>query len=310
METGSFSIGCRAVATEDVDTEKMIVEGVLSSEAIDWHGTVFNADATMRALEQYPGSISVMHSTGLLPVGKLIAKERSGNKVRIDVQLSDTELGRDTWQLIKDDVLKGFSIQFARGKSEKNEEGTPVIKEYDMLDITIHPNPSNPEAIIDGMRSKGLFDRFLVWLKGEGNNSGEEPLKTKETKMPDDGSGDRAKTLEIERDKFKDEAEGYRSKFEETDTKLKVLEKEKYEEGLRSIGKFDPAEIETLSKHQAYLEEHTDLSDFIRSMVEARPDTASTKVKTDTTPGEVAFDPEDEKAAVNKGVEAVVEEVK
>lgn len=310
MESGVYNVGCRAVLMDEIDTEEMILEGVLSSESIDWHGTIFSAEATQRALDKYGGSVSAMHPRdgGVLPVGKIVKREYTNDgKARIEVKLSKTDRAYETWQLAKDNVLQGFSIQFARAKSEINEEGTPVITDYDIIDVTIHTNPSNPDAVIDGLRSKGLFDKFLVWLKGERNNSGEEPLKQVEGKVSDNGSGDRAIALEKERDEFEDEAKGWRSKYEKTNTKLEVLEKEKYEEGLRSLGTFDPADIDILTKHREYLEEHKDLNDFIRSMAEARPDTASTKTKTDTTPGEADYDDENEADRVKKGVAEVVD---
>ncbi len=309
-ESGVF--GCRAIAMDVVDVDKMIVFGTLSSETKDWHGTIIDADSTTKALERYTGSVSVMHNTGILPVGKLIETDRKKDKNKIAVKLSKVPLAFETRQLVADGVLRGFSFHFVRGKKELNEDGIPVIKDFDILDITIVPDPSNPDATIDGLRSKGLFDKFMDWWTGK-NNSGEEPLKPEGEEMPD-ASGDRVKVLEDALEKaekeYKIEIEGYRSKFEETNTKLEVLEKEKYAEGLRMLGSFDPAEVDTLTKHREYLEAHSDLDDFIRSMAEARPDTASIETKTNFIPGEADYDDEIEDHRVAVGVAAVVDEIK
>ncbi len=310
METGGFNIGCRAIATEDVDTEKkMIIEGTLSSETKDWHGTIIDADSMSRALERYSGSVSVMHNRGLLPVGKIIESEREEDRAKIAVELSKIPLAFETQVLVQDGVLRGFSFHFVRGKKGLNEDGIPVIKDFDLTDVTIVPDPSNPDATIDGLRSKGLFDRFMDWWTGK-NNSGEEPLEPVEDIVKDDESGDRAIALEEERDVLLEEVKGLRSKYSETNTKLGVLEKEKYEEGLRALGSFDPADIEILSNHREYLGAHSDLNDFIRSMAEARLDTASIETKTNSIPGEADYDDEIEDHRVAVGVAAVVDEIK
>jgi hypothetical protein len=140
-----------------VDVEKRTVSGFATLDNIDKQGDIVPADASLKAFERFRGNIREMHQP--IAAGKLIsfkeekyydaetAKEYSG----IFVSAYISKGAQDTWEKVLDGTLTGFSIGGEINKSEDAYdenigESIRVIKDYDLIELSIVDNPANQYA--------------------------------------------------------------------------------------------------------------------------------------------------------------------
>ena len=140
-----------------VDVEKRTVSGFATLDNIDKQGDIVPADASLKAFERFRGNIREMHQP--IAAGKLVsfkeekyydaetAKEYSG----IFVSAYISKGAQDTWEKVLDGTLTGFSIGGEINKSEDAYddnlgETIRVIKDYDLIELSIVDNPANQYA--------------------------------------------------------------------------------------------------------------------------------------------------------------------
>jgi len=151
---------------EIIDEENRLIAGWASVEIVDSHGDIIPISELQRGmltLMDRGGYILYGHSNK--PVGKILAweirkhDEVDANGLWIVAKIfKEYPLDNEVWRLVKEGVLRGFSIG-AQGRKEKmllkdkSRADLPqeinVIKDLNLLEISIVPTPANPLATIE-----------------------------------------------------------------------------------------------------------------------------------------------------------------
>lgn len=166
----SVSVG---VVFNKIDEEKRTVSGFATLDNVDAHGDIIDAAASVDAFKRFRGGLREMHTNNA--VGTLVSFEEAkkyydeDKKVYTGVYITaKVSIGaQDTWEKVLDGTYKGFSIG---GKIKKRDKLTmdgverPVIKEYDLIEVSLVDNPANPLANVLTVRKVG--DTFVY---GEGD---------------------------------------------------------------------------------------------------------------------------------------------
>lgn len=131
------------LSIEKRNNEEQIVEGVISSEAIDSDGESISYDALKEAADDYMrfANLREMHDpkTAAGKVLKFICDDAS-RTVRIIAKVVD----KDAWQKVKEEVYKGFSIGGRALERIGNKITKLLLKEISLVD-----RPANPDAHIE-----------------------------------------------------------------------------------------------------------------------------------------------------------------
>ncbi len=135
-----------------VDAERREIELCATSEALDAHGTIFDYAASKAAFTRWLGNVREMHERRA--VGRRVAVRCDDESRRVFVRLRISRGAQDTWEKVLDGTLRGASI----GASEivwRRERRTlagrsrwvNVATRYDLAELSLVDNPSNPDAL-------------------------------------------------------------------------------------------------------------------------------------------------------------------
>jgi HK97 family phage prohead protease len=139
-----------------IDEEKRTVSGFATLDNVDSHGDIIDADGSVDAFRRFRGGLREMHTNNA--VGTIVSFEEmkkyneEDDKVYRGVYISArvSKGAQDTWEKVLDGTLKGFSIGGKIKKRDimKTEDGKayPIIKEYDLIEVSLVDNPANPLA--------------------------------------------------------------------------------------------------------------------------------------------------------------------
>ena len=166
----SVSVG---VVFNKIDEEKRTVSGFATLDNVDAHGDIIDAAASIDAFKRFRGGLREMHTNNA--VGTVVSFEEAkkyydeDKKVYTGVYITAkvSKGAQDTWEKVLDGTYKGFSIG---GKIKKRDKlavdgvERPVIKEYDLIEVSLVDNPANPLANVLTVRKVG--DTFVY---GEGD---------------------------------------------------------------------------------------------------------------------------------------------
>ena len=161
-----------------VDVEKRIVSGFATLDNIDRQGDRVASDASEKAFANFRGNIRLMHQP--IPAGKLVNFrtetffDQSTNKqysgVFVDAYISKG--APDIWEMVLDGTLTGFSIGGAVKDSEnvfdpEIENTVRVIKEYDLVELSLVDSPANQLANIFSIQktntvAEGIFEKSHI----------------------------------------------------------------------------------------------------------------------------------------------------
>jgi len=142
-----------------VDKERRIVSGFASLDNLDKQGDIVTAEASMKAFSKFRGNIREMHQP--LAVGKMVnfkedkyfdpetKKFYSG----VFVSAYVSKGAQDTWEKVLDGTLTGFSIggrmnKWDDGYDEKSDSTIRIIKDYDLVELSLVDSPANQFANI------------------------------------------------------------------------------------------------------------------------------------------------------------------
>lgn len=134
------------------DDDNWEVEGVLTSEAIDTYGTIFDYESAKRAVEAWAGNVREMHQ--LKAVGRRIAFACDDANRQITIRTRISKGARDTWEKVVDGTLTGYSIgAYDAKKTTRVVEGraVPVYTDYKYGEVSLVDVPSNPDAAASGL---------------------------------------------------------------------------------------------------------------------------------------------------------------
>jgi hypothetical protein len=142
-----------------VDKERRIVSGFASLDNLDKQMDIVTSEASMKAFENFRGNIREMHQP--LAVGKMINfkedkyfdPESKKFYKGVFVSAYVSKGAQDTWEKVIDGTLTGFSIGGRMNKwddayDEKSDTTVRVIKEYDLIELSLVDSPANQFANI------------------------------------------------------------------------------------------------------------------------------------------------------------------
>jgi hypothetical protein len=142
-----------------VDKERRIVSGFASLDNIDKQDDIVTAEASMDAFAKFRGNIREMHQP--LAVGKMVdfkaekyfdpESKKFYNGVFVSAYVSKG--AQDTWEKVLDGTLAGFSIggrmnKWDDGFDEKSDKAIRIIKQYDLVELSLVDSPANQFANI------------------------------------------------------------------------------------------------------------------------------------------------------------------
>ncbi len=142
-----------------VDKERRIVSGFASLDNLDKQNDIVTSEASLEAFAKFRGNIREMHSS--LAVGKMVSFKEDkyfdpeSKKFYKGVYVSAyvSKGAQDTWEKVLDGTLSGFSIGGRMNKwddayDEKSESQIRIIKEYDLVELSLVDSPANQFANI------------------------------------------------------------------------------------------------------------------------------------------------------------------
>ncbi len=142
-----------------VDKERRIVSGFATLDNVDRQADIVTSEASMKAFSKFRGNIREMHQP--LAVGKMVSFKEDKyfdpetKKFYSGVYVSAyvSKGAQDTWEKVLDGTLSGFSIGGRMNKwddayDEKMDAQIRVIKEYDLVELSLVDTPANQFANI------------------------------------------------------------------------------------------------------------------------------------------------------------------
>ncbi len=142
-----------------VDKERRIVSGFASLDNIDKQGDIVTAEASMKAFTNFRGNIREMHQPSA--VGKMVSFKQDRyfdpttkkfyNGVFVSAYVSKG--AQDAWEKVIDGTYTGFSIggrmnKWDDGYDEKSDSTIRIIKDYDLVELSLVDSPANQFANI------------------------------------------------------------------------------------------------------------------------------------------------------------------
>ena len=140
-----------------VDVERRIVSGFATLDNIDKQNDIVTPEASMKAFSKFRGNIREMHQP--TAVGKMVnfkedkyfdpETKKFYSGVYVSTYISKG--AQDTWEKVLDGTLSGFSIggrmkKWDDGYDEKMESKIRIIKDYDLVELSLVDNPANQFA--------------------------------------------------------------------------------------------------------------------------------------------------------------------
>jgi len=106
------------------------------------------------------------------PIGVYDEMREDDHGLYVKGRLSDTQLGREAYTLLKDGALSGLSIGFNTRKSKiDNETGIRTLTDVQLWETSLVTFPANEAARITGVKTDGVLPterEFERWLRREG----------------------------------------------------------------------------------------------------------------------------------------------
>ena len=140
----------------------------LNKREFEGHGSVFgNTDlggdvvkpgAFKNSLAKYKNSKSLplmfwMHDPSRVP-GKWLEMSEDENGLYVKGQLADTPLGQEIHTLLEMDAVRGLSIGYQTLDQDWNDDGSRVLKELDLWEVSVVSLPMNPLAQVAMAKSQ------------------------------------------------------------------------------------------------------------------------------------------------------------
>jgi hypothetical protein len=150
-----------------VDTPTREIELCATSEAVDSYGTVFDYGASKAAFIRWQGNVREMHSNNAVGQRMAVHCDDDARKVYVRVRISAG--ARDTWEKVLDGTLRGASIgashvvwQRQIRKVAGQDRELAVATHYELVELSLVDNPSNPDALGISIVRNALPDLDLL----------------------------------------------------------------------------------------------------------------------------------------------------
>ena len=157
-----------------VDQERRIVSGFATLDNVDKQADIVTTEASLKAFAKFRGNIREMHQP--ISVGKMVnfkedryfdaESKKFYSGVFVSAYISKG--AQNTWEKVLDGTLSGFSIGGKMNKyddmyDEKMEKTIRIIKDYDLIELSLVDNPANQFANILSVEKVNGVDM----IKGE-----------------------------------------------------------------------------------------------------------------------------------------------
>ena len=142
-----------------VDQERRIVSGFASLDNLDKQDDIVTTEASMEAFTKFRGNIREMHQPSA--IGKMVSfkeekyfdPETKKFYKGVFVSAYISKGAQDAWEKVLDGTYTGFSIGGRMNKwddayDEKSDKAIRVIKEYDLIELSLVDSPANQFANI------------------------------------------------------------------------------------------------------------------------------------------------------------------
>jgi hypothetical protein len=142
-----------------VDKERRTVSGFASLDNLDKQDDIVTSEASMEAFAKFRGNIREMHQPSA--VGKMVSfkedkyfdPETKKFYKGVFVSAYISKGAQDAWEKVLDGTYTGFSIGGRMNKwddayDEKSDKTIRVIKEYDLVELSLVDSPANQFANI------------------------------------------------------------------------------------------------------------------------------------------------------------------
>ena len=154
-----------------VDKERRVVSGFASLDNLDKQMDIVTSEASMSAFAKFRGNIREMHQP--LAVGKMVnfkedkyfdpESKKFYKGVFVSAYISKG--AQDTWEKVLDGTLTGFSIggrmnKWDDGYDEKSDTQIRIIKDYDLVELSLVDSPANQFANIVSVEKVDGVDVF------------------------------------------------------------------------------------------------------------------------------------------------------
>jgi hypothetical protein len=142
-----------------IDKERRTVSGFATTDAVDKQNDIVTTEASVNAFSKFRNNIREMHQP--LAVGRLVSFKQdkyfdAETKKFYDgiyVSAYISKGAQDTWEKVLDGTLSGFSIggkmlKWDDAYDEKMDSQIRIIKEYDLVELSLVDSPANQFANI------------------------------------------------------------------------------------------------------------------------------------------------------------------
>jgi hypothetical protein len=162
-----------------VDVERRIVSGFATLDNVDKQDDIVTAEASMKAFSKFRGNIREMHQP--VSVGKMVnfkedkyfdpETKKFYSGVYVSAYVSKG--AQNTWEKVLDGTLSGFSIggkmnKWDDGYDSKSDSKIRIIKDYDLVELSLVDNPANQFANIMSIEKNESGE---IFVKGEGTDT-------------------------------------------------------------------------------------------------------------------------------------------
>ena len=140
----------------------------LEKREFSGHGSIFGnedlggdvvqrgAFSTTLLEHQQKGTLPLMfwmHDHSRIP-GKWTEMSEDENGLHVKGKLADTPLGNEVHELLKMEAVRGLSIGYVARDSDWKDDGTRIIKEVDLWEVSVVSMPMNPLATVTHAKSQ------------------------------------------------------------------------------------------------------------------------------------------------------------
>ncbi len=142
-----------------VDAERRIVSGFATLDNIDKQMDIVTPEASLKAFSKFRGNIREMHQPSA--IGKMVSfkedkyfdPETKKFYSGIFVSAYISKGAQDAWEKVLDGTYSGFSIggrmnDCEKAYDEKLDKVVQIIKDYDLVELSLVDNPANQFASI------------------------------------------------------------------------------------------------------------------------------------------------------------------
>lgn len=145
----------KALKFEVKADEENTFTGFASTPDLDQGGDIVAKGAFGRTIAQRGGKIKMLwnHKSDAMPVGTYTKVEEREGGLYVEGKISDTSAGRDVMTLLRDGAIDSMSIGFIPKEADYNEDGVRVIKDLDLLEVSLVNFPMNERAVITSVKS-------------------------------------------------------------------------------------------------------------------------------------------------------------